>query len=135
MTRETTDPFDDADFYDCDSRAESYTHTTPVAAVEHAWQDCLRDYGDSDTITVYAFKRAEWPRPVDIADHVVGDMFDRFSEGFLDPDNCPDPTKKLRKAAFDLARVWCQEMQVWHREQVGSRTMRIDEWRKLRGAA
>lgn len=127
----TTDPFDTADLYNCDSHAESYVHTTPLAAAERAWEEYLREHGESDEITVYAFKRAEWPRPVDIADYIIGDMIDRLSEGYLDPDNIPEPSKKLRKAAFELARTWCFEMKVWHCEQVGSRTMTLDAWRKV----
>ena len=120
-----SDAFDDADCYDCNEFAEAYPYTTPRQAV-YAIADAFAEHAE---ITVYAFKRIEWPEAEWIAKQVLDALEHELGE-YIDPDNGIDWAPQVKLAADKLANEVRKRHKPWHCEQVASRTMSIAKWRR-----
>ena len=126
-----TDTFDNADFYDCYEFSKVYTHTSPRAAASREWRCELSPKGITKhaPITVYAFKRVEWPEAEWIATQVLDALEHELGE-YIDPDNGITWKASVKRAALKLADEVRKRHKPWPYAPVASRAMSIAEWRR-----
>lgn len=124
------DPFDSADYYDCDREAEEYRYRTPQAAI----RACAPLTGPW---AVHAFKRQtvrrSWLRAiathlVDVAEQCWGDEWGNPN----DADHFKRAVRSQCARAFEAALVEAAaHTKVWACEHVGERTYSVEEVERI----
>ncbi len=114
---------------DCWSTNDADEHLTheDIGEAVYEWWD---QGGEEDEVTVYGYKRREFPPEEDTSRYVLDLVLEWLDENHElgNPDAASEPTKRMEEAARVFAREIADEYHVWACELVETKRVKVADY-------